>query len=1372
MKPKIQLVLTVLVVFLSACVQEASIEERLACVDLTSHAALDIPQCDSQEECLSDFEKNFTFNYPELSPTSKSALGEFKNRVALSWVYFNKALKSVREINKACSEGSNLSGIDGLVNEFNHSATKGFEEIQKAHQIAFAVILVEKADLELEKIDLMREEPLFEDYALLNDNLNAINNKSTTGESFSAQYFASAQKFLDLAAKTGFSENIIKETTIFDAIDYFDDKILSKLKTNFAFAFITDAYRRAFSFLKNFFETERSVNVLQSVPSFEFFDSFNWFAGTKNSTVKKFTDLVSTENFHKKTLKEKIIALGDQVQSELSLVEEKIMLIDDSSYSQFDQNFLAQLALLTGFSSTISSSYSVLKDLSTIKNDSYKELAVLKTSFTDLKTKSILGGIPLGEKTGSLKEFLAKSVQLSESIDYYSQNATEGLKATCIEKVGFISEKLSADFSEFGDEVLSAAAEAKFSVKEFKEAKSTLQSLVLCKKTVESYNRLELVIKDKGAANALTIKEAGECIKELETFFESNNSFSDLKNVFGRLKESADSTASLTLAQECSNLKQKIVLEINSLQEAKSVISNYLEVKKILSILEKISFADSEKLSQEAFEELSQKMQRLETYFENGALSLRAGNLLSELSQTSSSVLFESREDLKSAFRRHLEKNSIVEVYSDSKVRANSFNLQKLKIIAKNLAEPFGLVVNFSVNARLFQSPKTEYSTPNVSGYRAEKESLLVDLNFVPLGSTVLVLESSGVFAKTTEETKPISISFENAFFEKQVTIDSNASFPELIIPVGLPIQAYLPSSKVFFREQEVQFTKTDSGIEFGLFNVFPKDTVTVFFAINKPLEISFSDTQSEQFDQNTVKYVFFVNLKNKTPFTLEEVKTLVQLPVDENSFTLGSVYTIGGEKISAEKSSNNGVFLSVKDFEPSEEKVILVEVKAKNYSLFWQGFITGLFEKISLLESSENSSIRAKASALRQNLLDAAKAADFANQAFIQGLLDLSTQVQLLFAEEEAFQKNYFAQNALREEIQLQINRLEESAIFLKSLGFSKDSEKLLFAANQAKSQLAGPLLGFEGLMQVKSTLNNVEVPQAKEVLAREITRLKQEASVFLSIEKDFQMVFTQKEKFFEAEQEALFYLRLGDFNKAFAVFSDMNSSFSSMETQAKEKAIQIISEKKYFLQLCKQTIEGIPSKAEKLRGFEEAFRSELVNHFFPTTSERIERLLLEFSSIETKDYSSVLEVITTLDQNFNFQSALNAVKYSSEIEESFEEVKKIDEELSKDIEWVREQAYTVYGLAELKSKNILDFEAKQLLEQAAQKLESKDYVEAILISEKIFMLSEQKSKFEIPIVVVPIALIVAAGLYFKNRKKVPVEPPKKIKLQRIKTP
>ena len=513
------------------------------------------------------------------------------------------------------------------------------------------------------------------------------------------------------------------------------------------------------------------------------------------------------------------------------------------------------------------------------------------------------------------------------------------------------------------------------------------------------------------------------------------------------------------------------------------------------------------------------------------------------------------------------------------------------------------------------------------------------------------------------------------------------------------------------------------------------------------------------------------MNLKNNTPFELGEVKALLLLPVDENSFTIGSAYTIGGEKISTEKSANKGIFLFVKDFEPSEEKTILVEVRAKNYSVFWQAFIAGLLEKISLLESSENPSIRSKASGFSQRLFDASQGADFANQAIIKEILDLSTQVQLLFAEEDAFQKNFFAETSLREEIASQINGLEESALFLESLGFQKDSEKLRFAANKAKGQLRSALIGFEGLMQVKSTLNSVEAPQAKDVLSREINRLKKEASVFLSLEKDFELVFSQKENFFDAENEALFYLGIGDFNKAFSVFTDMNSAFYSMEAGTREKAMQIIGEKKSFIELYTKTLEGIPYKAQKLRGFEESFRTELVNHFFPTTSERLDRLLLQLDSLETKDYSNLLEELAELDLNFSFQTILNAVKSTKEAETDFGDLKKIDEELSKDLDWVREQAYTVYNLAQLKSKNIFDVEAKELLEQVSQKLSAGEYVEAILLSEKILALSEQKSKLEIPPVVVPLVLLVLAGLYFKNRKKTPVEPPKKIKLERVKS-
>ncbi|MBI4045148.1 MAG: hypothetical protein HY392_05545 [Candidatus Diapherotrites archaeon] len=510
--------------------------------------------------------------------------------------------------------------------------------------------------------------------------------------------------------------------------------------------------------------------------------------------------------------------------------------------------------------------------------------------------------------------------------------------------------------------------------------------------------------------------------------------------------------------------------------------------------------------------------------------------------------------------------------------------------------------------------------------------------------------------------------------------------------------------------------------------------------------------------------------MKNNTPFVLDEVKALVLPPLDENSFSLGSAYTIGGEKITAEKSANRGVFLSVKDFEPSEEKTILLEVRAKNYSVFWQGLVAKLLEKISLLETSENPSIRSKATLLRQSLSEAGEGGDFANQAVIGALLNLSAQVQLLYAEEEDFQKNFFAESTLRREILSQIDSLLESALFLESLGFEKDSEKLRFAANKATAQLQKPLVGFEALLQVKSMLNGAQAPEAKDVLSREINRLKQDASVFLLLEKDFEVFFSQKEKFFEAEKEALFYLGIGDFNRAFSVFTDMNSAFHSIEGEAREKSMQIIAEKKSFIELYSQTLQGIPLKAEKLRGFEEAFRFELVDHFFPTTSERIDRLLLQLESIETRDYSVLLEGLESADANFAFQVVLDAVKTAKSAEADFGDLKKIDDELSKDLDWVREQAYTVYGLAQLKAKNIFAPEAKELLEQASQKLSNGEYVEAIVLSEKVLVLSEQKSKFEIPVVVVPLALLAVAGLYFKRRKKAPAEPPKKTRLERVK--
>ena len=116
-------------VFCSGCLagQKLSIEERLTCIDLTSKSYAFVPQCNSESDCFQKVERAFFgFSQEYFSKNVSTELYYYKNDLALSWFYYNKALANIREINNICNLQENLQNLEAQVNEFNRNLQNAF----------------------------------------------------------------------------------------------------------------------------------------------------------------------------------------------------------------------------------------------------------------------------------------------------------------------------------------------------------------------------------------------------------------------------------------------------------------------------------------------------------------------------------------------------------------------------------------------------------------------------------------------------------------------------------------------------------------------------------------------------------------------------------------------------------------------------------------------------------------------------------------------------------------------------------------------------------------------------------------------------------------------------------------------------------------------------------------------------------------------------------------------------------------------------------------------------------------------------------------------------------------------------------------------
>ncbi len=203
----------------SGCIsQENQQENRNSCLLLSSYSFQEIPECSSQEECFKKVNESlFVFPENSFSGESFNSLHSFKNNLASSWLYFNKAVKTEKEINSLCSSG-NFSALPEKTNELAFLLKKAFDFSDNAALDSFAFIGLEKTFLEENRIELIPEEDLFNDFIALNQNLNELSIPDTekNSSSYVSSYFIASGKFSDFSSKAGFYSLYLNEFALSD----------------------------------------------------------------------------------------------------------------------------------------------------------------------------------------------------------------------------------------------------------------------------------------------------------------------------------------------------------------------------------------------------------------------------------------------------------------------------------------------------------------------------------------------------------------------------------------------------------------------------------------------------------------------------------------------------------------------------------------------------------------------------------------------------------------------------------------------------------------------------------------------------------------------------------------------------------------------------------------------------------------------------------------------------------------------------------------------------------------------------------------------------------------------------------------------------
>jgi len=709
---------------LSGCLDSLPAEQRLRCLDLTEKSYAFVPDCHSEGECFSSLEKRFfSFDQGLFSSGVKQGLFSYENKVALSWLYFNRARDNASRLHVLCGNGNVNADLVFNLNEFMHNLSKAFEFADSANRESFAILVLEKQDLDGEDISLVREEPLFQDLVVIEHNLNSLAGSCPSQESYACFYLDRAKEFASLVELTGFEGNALNEVSFFSLLDSRSGDIADYIGSGLKIPFVGSVLPSLLSFLSNFSTSRSFLDSLEKVPAFEFMQSYSGFAGEENSCLEKFSAMMKDDAAHRAVLVSRSNSLDSLAESGIHEAEESASALLSESYVSFDANFLQRLYSGLGQEGTISTQSFDIRDFGELNEKSGEKISLLKQSLFAIRQKHSLGEISLGERALALKELNSEIVSLKDNLSFMKEEVVQGLVVLCEQRAESISEDVEGAVLPQGFLVKASDMKARvlLRLKMFEKAGSSEEKLVACSSMVEDFSLFSLALEDFEAYSFMEQASLQDCFSFLELVFESNgrNGF-ELDDFYFRFKELKGIEKPYTdlagVERLCFTLKHDLEAFLERQPLLEGIRQDFSLAGKLFSSLEGLGVFSGEKLA--GFES---KLEDFSAFFPGEKILLEKAlpvlpNLKESLSEFVSLLEKELDFQLSSGDLKKTELTRVLEASSSRAVLSKQVTLECSKPVLG-----FPLNVSLLDSEELFFSNVVVLHGSNAVGFSLEK---------------------------------------------------------------------------------------------------------------------------------------------------------------------------------------------------------------------------------------------------------------------------------------------------------------------------------------------------------------------------------------------------------------------------------------------------------------------------------------------------------------------------------------------------------------------------------------------------------------------------------------------------------------------------
>lgn len=1369
-----KVLLLILLLLLAGCLNpEQESQLRFDCVDLSSGSFALVPDCGSQEECYQKAENElFPFDDSQLDFDSRRVLESYKNSLALSWRYFNESQIELKKIRDQCWNKEQWNELPLRVNRLNHLLAQAFVAADQANQQAIIFLASEKEWLAEQELDLVREESLFDDWVLLQNNLNELQTKQPQGKSLASKMLQAQERIDAVFAQYGFGKRFVAAEQLADLLPENRRGILESLpkKTPFlpAFAGIVIDFASQFA---NQQRLQESVQTLKRFPTFAFFSAYQELVGTQDSIAHETAALAGRLAEHHQQAEEKMDQLQQELEEKMGMNAEKARGFRMETANGLPAETFQALVIALKPQTRISLKNFEIMDWGETQPKLEQRLLEIRTEFSKTVERRVLGLDSIGSRLKSLKEIQNRLLEWEANLLFLETEFQGGLMELCADRMRQIARESKTEYSEAT--ALELAAQARFFVEQFGEEKQPSKKLDYCGRAIQSFESLSLFLKDQKKFEAETKQATGNCFSFLETAFK--NPFEELAELewqWNQLQEKRkDSRTPIPeLAIECENLSVKTKNKLLESQTITELLENAAAINQYWGGLLALQ-PESEKL-----ERAQKQVFELRAFFANQQILFeKALPVLPELLPQSQKL----REELHGLFgeelKDFLERNSQTISFSEQTPKANQSNWLYSQIAFSN---PTGIEWKEPLEIEMpgkWGNAFAEEASPNVSAVFVREERLRILFASVPLGISSAKIKSEQ-FVSTSEKNDFLFANQFKALVQKTIGFETESAFLELLVSTDVLVPE-AANVWVIFKNAEKPFSRNGESIEFKIEKVSSQSTATIFFTVPNPLHIT------ENFSSERNKLEWGIGIQNQLAETIPKPQIVLFLP--EESVKELEAADESGKKLAVlqfEKEAR----IELPELLPKENKTITVNAQIDNQQELLEKIAFENHARLEALTNHSNASIQESAKRLLAELLG--------KKGSLEEIFRIASQTRELEEkanryrlDTEQFLETVSSAEKKTAELELVVQSLKQQGFFGIAGELAQRIQKSRELLQQAKnSNETGDLslaatLGMRALAALeegKSKNRDSFEQKRKEILA-EAAELEAIISEFLSENPE---ALRQQQPI----QEALVLLEQSAWeNNPASFLKQLNQAKTALETGRKNldellkaRAETVHEQVERFQQLVSG--KGLESKNKDLLNWLDKYpESELVGLgiALPFRKNDLEKRRQKIVGLASQKQETLAQEFESLYQKQEFGRALRAFEKSPASKPSFSQAASLEKEIEADWQAVKEMAGIALEKAQsLAAQERLDSKQASLLLKAQKAFEQQEFLEALVLAKKITGSTASNPTGlagmlnRVPVVIVPVLVGIVALVFFRWRKKETKEKEvQKIKVERV---